>query len=114
MVRESASSPTWEKPWRSYSSIAPALLRSTLSEIDPWPAARARSSRASSRAEPTPLPRAREDGYPSISLSVDRNNAGAIELYQRRGFAQVGEDADSLTMRAALDSTHANEGTDTE
>ena len=35
MVRESASSPTWEKPWRSYSSIAPALLRSTLSEIDP-------------------------------------------------------------------------------
>ena len=60
------------------------------------------------------LARAREDGYPSISLSVDRNNAGAIELYQRRGFAQVGEDADSLTMRAALDSTHANEGTDTE
>jgi ribosomal protein S18 acetylase RimI-like enzyme len=60
------------------------------------------------------LARAREDGYPSISLSVDRNNAGAIELYQRRGFAQVGEDADSLTMRAALDSTHAYEGTDTE
>jgi ribosomal protein S18 acetylase RimI-like enzyme len=60
------------------------------------------------------LARAREDGYPSISLSVDRNNAGAIGLYQRHGFAQVGEDPDSLTMRAALDSTHANEGTDTE
>ena len=35
IVRESASSPTREKPWRSYSSIAPALLRSTLSEIEP-------------------------------------------------------------------------------
>jgi ribosomal protein S18 acetylase RimI-like enzyme len=60
------------------------------------------------------LERAREAGYPSISLSVDRNNAGAIGLYERHGFSRVGEDADSLTMLASLDSTQANEGTDTE
>jgi ribosomal protein S18 acetylase RimI-like enzyme len=60
------------------------------------------------------LARAREAGYPSISLSVDRNNAGAIELYQRHGFYQVAEDADSLTMLAAIDPTQANEGTDTQ
>jgi ribosomal protein S18 acetylase RimI-like enzyme len=60
------------------------------------------------------LGRAREAGYPTISLSVDRNNAGAIELYERHGFARVGEDADSLTMLASIDSTQANEGTDTE
>ena len=60
------------------------------------------------------LARAREAGYPSISLSVDRNNAGAIELYERHGFSRVAEDADSLTMRASIDPTQANEGTDTE
>jgi GNAT superfamily N-acetyltransferase len=60
------------------------------------------------------LARAREAGYPSISLSVDRNNAGAIELYQRHGFSRVAEDADSLTMLAAIDPTQANEGTDTQ
>ncbi len=60
------------------------------------------------------LARAREAGYPSISLSVDRNNAGAIELYQRHGFSQVAEDADSLTMLAAIDPIQANEGTDSE
>ena len=52
--------------------------------------------------------------WETISLSVDRNNAGAIELYERHGFAQVGEDADSYTMLASLDSSQANEGTDTE
>ena len=48
------------------------------------------------------LERARGDGYPSISLSVDRNNAGAIELYARHGFERVGEQADSVTMLASL------------
>ena len=61
------------------------------------------------------LDRARAAGYGSISLSVDRNNAGAIELYERHGFSQVGEDADSLTMLAPLEPTSpTNEGTDTE
>ena len=59
------------------------------------------------------LVRAREAGYPAISLSVDRNNAGAIELYERHGFGRVGEDADSLTMLASLDTTPTDEGTDT-
>jgi ribosomal protein S18 acetylase RimI-like enzyme len=64
----------------------------------------------------TLLARARDAGYPTISLSVDRANAGAIELYQRHGFESVGEDEDSVTMLAHLDaqsSTPPNEGTDT-
>jgi ribosomal protein S18 acetylase RimI-like enzyme len=59
------------------------------------------------------LGRARDDGYPAISLSVDRNNAGAIELYERHGFARVDEDTDSLTMLARLDTDQTTEGTDT-
>jgi ribosomal protein S18 acetylase RimI-like enzyme len=50
----------------------------------------------------TLLERARADGYPTISLSVDRANAGAIDLYERYGFARVGEDDDSVTMLASL------------
>jgi len=49
------------------------------------------------------LERARGDGYPGISLSVDRANAGAMELYERHGFRRVAEDADSVTMLAPLD-----------
>jgi ribosomal protein S18 acetylase RimI-like enzyme len=49
------------------------------------------------------LERARADGYPTLSLSVDRANAGAIELYQRHGFEQVAEDDDSVTMLAHLE-----------
>ena len=48
------------------------------------------------------LGQARADGYPTISLSVDRANAGAIELYERYGFERVGEDDDSVNMRASL------------
>ena len=51
------------------------------------------------------LDRARVEGYDRISLSVDRNNAGAIELYERHGFERVGEDDDSVTMLAHLQST---------
>ncbi|HET7516075.1 MAG TPA: GNAT family N-acetyltransferase [Gaiella sp.] len=46
--------------------------------------------------------RARADGYPTISLSVDRANAGAIELYERHGFQRISEDDDSVTMLARL------------
>ena len=46
------------------------------------------------------LERARGDGYAGISLSVDRANAGAMELYERHGFRRVAEDADSVTMLA--------------
>jgi ribosomal protein S18 acetylase RimI-like enzyme len=61
------------------------------------------------------LERAREAGYPAISLSVDRTNEGAIELYERHGFHRVAEDEDSVTMLADLEapSTPSNEGTDT-
>jgi len=48
------------------------------------------------------LERARAEGHPSISLSVDRNNAGAIELYRRHGFERVAEEDDSVTMLASL------------
>ena len=57
------------------------------------------------------LDRARAEGYGAISLSVDRNNAGAIELYERYGFERVGGEDDSVTMLAHLQSTE--EGTDT-
>jgi len=59
---------------------------------------------------------ARAAGYPTISLSVDRANAGAIELYGRHGFEQVAEDEDSVTMLAQLDTSTSqptNEGTET-
>lgn len=58
------------------------------------------------------LARALEAGHEAISLSVDRTNAGAIELYRRHGFERVGEDDDSLTMLARLDHTTSTEGTD--
>ncbi|HET8812754.1 MAG TPA: GNAT family N-acetyltransferase [Gaiella sp.] len=48
------------------------------------------------------LDRARAEGYDTISLSVDRNNAGAIGLYERYGFERVGEEDDSVTMLAHL------------
>ena len=51
------------------------------------------------------LERARAEGYGAISLSVDRNNAGAIELYERHGFERVGEVDDSVTMLAHLQTT---------
>jgi ribosomal protein S18 acetylase RimI-like enzyme len=48
------------------------------------------------------LDRARAEGYQAISLSVDRNNAGAIGLYERHGFERVAEEDDSVTMLAQL------------
>ena len=48
------------------------------------------------------LDRARADGYGSVSLSVDRNNSGAIGLYERYGFERVAEEDDSVTMLASL------------
>jgi ribosomal protein S18 acetylase RimI-like enzyme len=51
------------------------------------------------------LDRARVEGYDRISLSVDRNNAGAIELYERHGFERVREEDDSVTMLAHLQPT---------
>ena len=60
------------------------------------------------------LARARAEGHATISLSVDRANAGAIELYERHGFERVGDDDDSVTMLARLANDHqTNEGTDT-
>jgi ribosomal protein S18 acetylase RimI-like enzyme len=61
------------------------------------------------------LERARADGYPTLSLSVDRANAGAIELYERYGFQRISEDDDSVTMLAQLgtaDSEAGKAGTD--
>jgi ribosomal protein S18 acetylase RimI-like enzyme len=59
------------------------------------------------------LARARTEGFGTISLSVDRNNAGAIGLYERHGFERVGEEDDSVTMLAHLDRQPTDEGTDT-
>ena len=46
--------------------------------------------------------RARNDGYEALSLSVDRDNQGAIALYGQFGFEQVQETPDSVTLRVAL------------
>lgn len=48
------------------------------------------------------LERARREEFEAISLSVDRQNAGAIALYERFGFRRAAEHGDSLTMRAEL------------
>jgi ribosomal protein S18 acetylase RimI-like enzyme len=58
------------------------------------------------------LGRARDEGFDAVSLSVDRNNAGAIGLYRRHGFEQVGEEDDSVTMLAHLQPP-STEGADT-
>jgi ribosomal protein S18 acetylase RimI-like enzyme len=73
----------------------------------------ARGKGVGSKLLDTLLGRARAAGYSTISLSVDRANAGAIELYRRHGFERVGEDDDSVTMLARLDPISTNEGTDT-
>ena len=48
------------------------------------------------------LARAREAGHEAITLCVDRNNDGAIRLYERHGFERSGDDGSSLTMVARL------------
>lgn len=48
------------------------------------------------------LERARAGGYPAISLSVDKRNAGAIHVYEQHGFAGISENEDSVTMLCAL------------
>ena len=55
--------------------------------------------------------RAREAGHDALSLGVDRDNSGAIELYARHGFERVGETEDTVTMRAHLQQT-PTEGTE--
>lgn len=46
--------------------------------------------------------RAREDGHPSLSLSVDARNAPALALYRSVGFETVGGDAGHPTMLLRL------------
>ena len=57
------------------------------------------------------LARARAAGHDALSLGVDRDNSGAIELYERHGFERVGETEDTVTMLAHLEKT-PTEGTD--
>ena len=46
--------------------------------------------------------RAREAGYERITLCVDRENEGAIRLYEKHGFQRVRDDGSSLTMVASI------------
>ena len=47
------------------------------------------------------LAEARREGFPALSLSVERDNP-SIKLYERHGFKTVREDADTVIMRAGL------------
>jgi GNAT superfamily N-acetyltransferase len=47
------------------------------------------------------LARAREEAYPTISLSVERDNP-AIGLYERFGFREIARNGNNVTMRAEL------------
>ena len=47
------------------------------------------------------IARAREAGYPALSLNVEPGNP-ARKLYERFGFQVVGEGQDAWTMRASL------------
>ena len=47
------------------------------------------------------LERARRQGHPAISLSVEKDSP-AVRLYQGYGFERVGETDDALTMLARL------------
>ena len=47
------------------------------------------------------LAQAREDGYRSVSLSVEPENP-ALHLYERHGFQKVGERGGAWVMRAEL------------
>jgi ribosomal protein S18 acetylase RimI-like enzyme len=47
------------------------------------------------------LDRARADGYAAISLSVEKGSP-AVGLYERHGFARLGDDDGGVTMRADL------------
>jgi GNAT superfamily N-acetyltransferase len=47
------------------------------------------------------LEQAREDGYSSVSLSVERDNP-AVKLYERFGFGSVKEMGSTVVMRAEL------------
>jgi ribosomal protein S18 acetylase RimI-like enzyme len=51
------------------------------------------------------LDQAVEDGHPALSLCVDSHNAGAIAVYERRGFEPIAEQGSSLTMRVTLNSS---------
>jgi ribosomal protein S18 acetylase RimI-like enzyme len=48
------------------------------------------------------LDRARAAGHEAVSLSVDKQNAGAIHVYEQHGFERVAETDDSLTMVCRL------------
>jgi ribosomal protein S18 acetylase RimI-like enzyme len=48
------------------------------------------------------IKRAREDGYKSLSLSVEPDNP-SLALYERFGFHKVGETGGAWTMKAELD-----------
>jgi ribosomal protein S18 acetylase RimI-like enzyme len=47
------------------------------------------------------LERAKREGYPAISLSVEKGSP-AVKLYERYGFERVGETPSALAMRAPL------------
>lgn len=48
------------------------------------------------------MQQANNDGYTSLSLSVDPNNSGALKLYNNLGFEKCGVSGTSWTMKLIL------------
>ena len=75
------------------------------------PSSRARAAAGSARSSSTRCSRVPgRRGTRRISLERRPHNAGAIELYERHGFEQVGETDDSVTMLAHLGDDNRQKG----
>jgi ribosomal protein S18 acetylase RimI-like enzyme len=48
------------------------------------------------------LERAMAEGHSALSLSVPRDDDALCRFYEKHGFARVGEDGDTVTMRREL------------
>ena len=81
------------------------LVDSSTPEIAIGVVAEARGRGVGSTLLPAIMNVARDEGFGAMSLSVRRNNAAAVRLYERNGFvpyAEIGSEHPSWTMRAEL------------
>ena len=90
--------------WRRFPAGAPGFgfVDAATPEIAIGVAAGARGMGLGVRLLDALVARAREDGLPALSLSVQADNRRAIRLYERVAFVTVGRHGTSHTMRLDL------------